>query len=49
VQYIKLAATQTGIGSEYVRPPRLILEGEERGRILKIIKDGISKRPIINY
>lgn len=49
VQYIKLAATQTGIGSEYVRPPRLTLEGEERGRILKIIKDGISKRPIINY
>ena len=45
VQYIKLAATQTGIGSEYVRAPRLTLAGEERERILKIINDGISKRP----
>ena len=46
VQYIKLAATQTGIGSENVRPPRLKLEGEERERILKVINDGIRKRPI---
>lgn len=45
VQYIKLAAVQTGIGSEYVRAPRLILEGEERERILKIINDGITSRP----
>jgi 4-hydroxy-tetrahydrodipicolinate synthase len=49
VQYIKLAATQTGIGSEYVRAPRLTLAGEERERILEIINDAISKRPIINY
>jgi 4-hydroxy-tetrahydrodipicolinate synthase len=47
VQYIKLAAQQTGIGSEYVRAPRLTLEGEERDRILKIINEGISKRPVI--
>jgi len=47
VQYIKLAATQTGIGSENVRAPRLTLAGEERERILKIINDGISSRPII--
>jgi 4-hydroxy-tetrahydrodipicolinate synthase len=47
VQYIKLAAAQTGIGSEYVRAPRLTLEGEERERILKIIKDGIAKKPNI--
>ena len=33
VQYIKLAAAQTGIGSEYVRAPRLTLEGEEREHI----------------
>ncbi|HEU4858897.1 MAG TPA: dihydrodipicolinate synthase family protein [Chitinophagaceae bacterium] len=45
VQYIKLAAKQTGIGSEYVRAPRLTLAGEERERILKIINDAISKRP----
>jgi len=45
VQYIKLAQAQTGLGTEYVRAPRLILEGEERKRILKIINDGITSRP----
>lgn len=45
VQYIKLAATQTGIGSEYVRAPRLLLQGDERERILKIIQTGIANRP----
>ena len=45
VQYIKLAATQTGIGSEYVRAPRLPLEGAERDRVLKIIQTGIATRP----
>ncbi len=47
VQYIKLAATQTGIGSEYVRGPRLTLQGSERERILKIINDGIAARPVL--
>lgn len=47
VQYIKLAETQTGIGSEYVRAPRLTLVGEERERILKIINDGIATRPAL--
>ncbi len=45
VQYIKLAATQVGIGSEYVRAPRLTLVGEERENILKIINDALAKRP----
>lgn len=45
VQYIKLAEMQAGIGSEYVRAPRLVLEGAERERILKVINDGIAKRP----
>jgi 4-hydroxy-tetrahydrodipicolinate synthase len=45
VQYIKLAATQTGIGTEHVRAPRLPLVGEERERILKVINDGIATRP----
>jgi 4-hydroxy-tetrahydrodipicolinate synthase len=45
VQYIKLAEEKTGIGSEYVRAPRLMLEGEERRRILKIIEEGIATRP----
>jgi 4-hydroxy-tetrahydrodipicolinate synthase len=47
VQYIKLAATQAGIGSEYVRAPRLVLEGKEREEVLKVIKDGIASRPNI--
>lgn len=47
VQYIKLAAAQTGLGSEYVRAPRLMLVGEERERVLKIINDGIAARPTI--
>ena len=45
VQYIKLASAKTGLGSEYVRAPRLMLEGKERERILKIINDGIANRP----
>jgi 4-hydroxy-tetrahydrodipicolinate synthase len=45
VQYIKLAAAQTEIGSEYVRAPRLILEGEERKKVLKIITDALASRP----
>jgi 1-pyrroline-4-hydroxy-2-carboxylate deaminase len=45
VQYIKLAETQEGIGSEYVRAPRLQLVGEERKSILKIINDAITGRP----
>lgn len=45
VQYIKLAAMQTGIGSEYVRAPRLLLEGDERKRVLSIIDAAIASRP----
>ncbi len=48
VQYIKLAETQAGIGSEYVRAPRLTLVGEERTRIVKIINDGIASRPALS-
>ena len=47
VQYIKLAETQAGIGSENVRAPRLTLIGDEREQVLKIINDGISARPIL--
>ncbi len=45
VQYIKLAEAQVGLGSEYVRAPRLALTGKEREDILKIITDGIAARP----
>ena len=47
VQYIKLAETATGIGSEHVRAPRLPLVGEERARVLRIIEEGIAARPVI--
>ena len=42
VQYIKLASVYTKIGSEFVRAPRLVLEGEERVRISKIITDALA-------
>ncbi len=45
VQYIKLAAAQTGIGSEHVRAPRLPLIGEERQRILHVIQTALANRP----
>jgi len=47
VQYIKLAVQECGLGKEYVRAPRLTLTGQERKRVLKIIHDGIAKRPKI--
>lgn len=47
VQYIKLAETRAGIGSEYVRAPRLTLIGEEREAVLKIIDNGIASRPML--
>ena len=47
VQYIKLAEAQTGIGSEYVRAPRLTLVGAERENVLKVINDEIASRPTI--
>ena len=47
VQYIKLAATLTGIGTENVRAPRLLLEGEERRRVTIIIQNAIATRPAL--
>ena len=50
VQYIKLAATQTGLGTEYVRAPRLVIEGEERKRVLATIHAALETRPVLpNY
>ena len=45
VQYIKLAQQECGLGSELVRAPRLTLVGEERERVLAIIRHGIATRP----
>jgi dihydrodipicolinate synthase/N-acetylneuraminate lyase len=38
VQYIKLAEAEAGLGTEYVRAPRLTLIGSERERVLAIIR-----------
>jgi 4-hydroxy-tetrahydrodipicolinate synthase len=46
VQYIKLAAQEVGIGSEFVRAPRLTLVGEERARILEVIHTALANRPV---
>jgi 1-pyrroline-4-hydroxy-2-carboxylate deaminase len=45
VQYIKLAATLTGISTEEVRAPRLMIEGEERKAVLGIIQQALESRP----
>jgi 1-pyrroline-4-hydroxy-2-carboxylate deaminase len=45
VQYIKLANQLTGMGAEWVRPPRLPLVGEERARIETIVRHAMATRP----
>ncbi|RYZ33632.1 MAG: dihydrodipicolinate synthase family protein, partial [Sphingobacteriales bacterium] len=45
VQYIKLAATATGIGTEHVRAPRLQVHGKEKQDVMAIINHAISTRP----
>jgi 1-pyrroline-4-hydroxy-2-carboxylate deaminase len=48
VQYIKLAVQETGLGSEWVREPRLPLVGDERQRVLAIVRRGIENRPNVS-
>jgi 4-hydroxy-tetrahydrodipicolinate synthase len=45
VQLIKLAQEIVGLGSERVRAPRLVLEGEERAAALTIIAAANAERP----
>lgn len=45
VQYIKLTVQELGFGSERTRPPRLALVGEERERVLEIVRDCVATRP----
>ncbi|MGB4840869.1 MAG: dihydrodipicolinate synthase family protein [Saprospiraceae bacterium] len=45
VQYIKLAEVAEGIGSEFVRGPRLTLFGEERASVQNLINKAIAIRP----
>ena len=47
VQNIKLAEVYTGIGSEYVREPRLPLNGQRRKEVIAIIEEGLKNRPVL--
>lgn len=47
VQYIKLLLQECGLGAEWVRAPRLPIQGAEREAVLKIIRHGIETRPMI--
>jgi 4-hydroxy-tetrahydrodipicolinate synthase len=47
VQYIKLAETEVGIGTEHVRAPRLPLIGNERERVLAVIRKALAIRPAL--
>lgn len=45
VQMIKLANQITGEGAEWVRRPRLTLEGEERRMVTEIVETALASRP----
>ena len=45
VQLVKLVQSEVGMGSETVRPPRLILEGSERDEALAVIRQALATRP----
>lgn len=47
VQNIKLAEVATGLGTEFVRAPRLPLHGAERERVLTIIAESLRTRPTL--
>lgn len=44
VQNIKLAEVATGIGTEFVRQPRLKLAGQEREHVLNVIQTSLKNR-----
>lgn len=47
VQCIKLCMAMTGLGSERVRPPRYVIEGEERKAKEAIVRKVLDSRPAI--
>ena len=47
VQQIKLAVQECGLGTEWVRAPRLTLSGAYRKHVLAIIHEGIANRPAL--
>jgi 4-hydroxy-tetrahydrodipicolinate synthase len=48
VQNIKLCELATGLGTGFVRPPRLPLEGVEKNRVTDIIEKAMSTRPNVS-
>jgi len=47
VQMIKLANQVTGEGAEWVRRPRLTLEGDERAMVTAVVETALANRPNI--
>jgi len=47
VQNIKLAEAMVGLGTEYMRPPRLSLAGAERANVEKLVNEALATRPTI--
>jgi len=47
VQYIKLAETMVGYGSEHVRAPRLKLAGKERADAIQIVEQALANMPAL--
>ncbi len=47
VHYIKLAQRMAGLGTEYMRAPRLPLVGDERARIEAVIAGALATRPAL--
>jgi 4-hydroxy-tetrahydrodipicolinate synthase len=45
VQLIKLIQQEVGMGSETVRPPRLVVQGSERAAALAEIRKALRTRP----
>jgi 4-hydroxy-tetrahydrodipicolinate synthase len=49
VQYIKLAESITAGYAEYVKAPRLVLEGEERERTVRIIEQALANMHALSH
>lgn len=47
VQSIKLAEEIMGRGSEHVLPPRLLLQGERRAEVIKLVEHAAATRPTL--
>ncbi|WP_263383092.1 dihydrodipicolinate synthase family protein [Granulicella arctica] len=46
IQLIKLTEERIGVGTGYVRPPRLELTGTERAEVLALIDKAVANRPV---